>query len=244
MSKITSFGKSDIGLKRSTNEDAFVLRPEQGFLALADGMGGEAAGEVASQIFIDSALTVFSKGESHSEQETLKWVQDAFSLANEKISSHVKRNPEHAGMGCTAELIAFYYKNFILGHVGDSRTYLLRQGRLRRLTRDHSLIQDQINQGLITPVEARRHSLRNVILRAVGAEETLSIDLVRGECLPGDLFLLCSDGLTDLVEDASIQGVLSRSLALSQKVERLIQLAKSAGGYDNITVILCEVMPS
>ncbi len=244
MSKIISFGKSDIGLKRSTNEDAFILRPEQGFLALADGMGGEAAGEVASQIFIDSALMVFSKGESHSERETLKRVQDTFSLANEKISSHVERNPEHVGMGCTAELIAFYHKNFVLGHVGDSRTYLLRQGRLRQLTRDHSLIQDQINQGLLTPVEARRHSLRNVILRAVGAEETLSIDLVRGECFPGDLFLLCSDGLTDLVEDASIQGVLSPRLNLSQKVERLIQLAKSAGGYDNITVILCEVMSS
>ncbi len=244
MPKIISSGRSDVGLKRSTNEDAFILKPAEGFLAVADGMGGEAAGEVASRIFIDSALTVFSQGESRSEQETLERVQDTFSLANEKISSHVKRHPEHEGMGCTAELFAFYHDHFILGHVGDSRTYLLRQGRLRQLTKDHSLIQDQINQGLISPVEARRHSLRNVILRAVGADETLSIDLVRGECVPGDLFLLCSDGLTNLVEDASIQGVLSSPLELPQKVERLIQMAKSAGGYDNITVILGEVISS
>jgi len=244
MLHITSFGKSDIGLKRSNNEDAFAVKSEEGLLVLADGMGGEAAGEVASQIFIDSALEVFSKRESRSEQETLGWVQDAFSLANERILSHVKRNPEHEGMGCTAELIAFYNESFILGHVGDSRTYLLRQGRLRQLTRDHSLIQNQIDQGLITPVEARRHSLRNVILRAVGVKETLAIDLVRGKSLLGDLFLLCSDGLTDLVDDTSIQKILSIPLKLTQKVERLIELAKSSGGFDNITVILCEMMRS
>jgi protein phosphatase len=244
MLHITSFGKSDIGLKRSNNEDAFAVKSEEGLLVLADGMGGEAAGEVASQIFIDSALEVFSKRESRSEQETLEWVQDAFSLANERILSHVKRNPEHEGMGCTAELIVFYNESFILGHVGDSRTYLLRQGRLRQLTRDHSLIQNQIDQGLITPVEARRHSLRNVILRAVGVKETLAIDLVRGKSFLGDLFLLCSDGLTDLVDDTSIQKILSIPLKLPQKVERLIELAKSSGGFDNITVILCEMMRS
>jgi protein phosphatase len=145
-------------------------------------------------------------------------------------------------MGCTAELIAFDNQNFVLGHVGDSRTYLYRQERLKQLTHDHSLIQNQIDQGLISPVEARRHSLRNVILRAVGAEEILAIDLVRGKSLPGDLFLLCSDGLTDLVDDDSIQKILLTPLKLPQKVEGLIEIAKSSGGFDNITVILCEMM--
>lgn len=246
MSKIISFGKSDIGLKRSNNEDAFIVKPDPGFLALADGMGGAASGEVASQIFVETALEVFSKVEEMSEHEILEFVQNAFRLANERILTRAKEDMHHKGMGCTAELIAFYNQNYILGHVGDSRTYLFRQGQLKQITRDQSLVQDQIDKGLITPAEARRHSLRNVILTAVGVNEMLALDLIRGRSLPGDLFLLCSDGLTDMVDDASIQNALSLSLPLplilDLKVEKLIDLAKSAGGYDNITVILCEVI--
>jgi serine/threonine protein phosphatase PrpC len=115
---------------------------------------------------------------------------------------------------------------------------------LRQLTRDHSLVQDQIDQGLITPVEARRHSLRNVILRAVGVNERLAVDLISGTSVSGDLFLLCSDGLTDMVDDPSIREALLTSPDLDRKVEGLIELAKSAGGHDNITVILCEMMDS
>ncbi len=244
MLNLTSYGKSDIGLKRLNNEDAFAIQSKKGLFVLADGMGGEAAGEVASRIFIDTALEVFSRGESHSEQEALEGVQETFRLSNERILNHAEQNPQHQGMGCTAELIAFYNQLFVLGHVGDSRTYLLRQGRLRQLTRDHSLIQDQIDQGLITQEEVRGHSLKNVILRAVGTEETLAVDLIRGKSHPGDLFLLCSDGLTDLVDEASIQEVLSLPLSLPQKVEGLIERAKSRGGFDNITVILCEVTSS
>jgi protein phosphatase len=144
-------------------------------------------------------------------------------------------------MGCTAELIAFYNQHFVLGHVGDSRTYLFRQGRLRQLTRDHSFVQDQVDQGLITPKEAKVHSLKNVILRAVGIDDPLAVDLIRGKSHPGDLFLLCSDGLTDLVDEASIQETLSPPLSLTTKGDRLIEQAKSRGGFDNITVILCEV---
>jgi serine/threonine protein phosphatase PrpC len=244
MLRIDFFGKSDIGLKRFSNEDAFAIESEKGLFVLADGMGGEAAGEVASQIFIDTVLEIFSKREIHSKQETLKLVQEAFRLANEKIWSHAERNPKHQGMGCTAELLAFDNQNFVLGHVGDSRTYLLRQGHLRQLTHDHSLIQDQINQGLITPLEAKTHSLRHVILRAVGVNETLAVDLIRGRSLTGDLFLLCSDGLTDMVDDALIQETLSLSANVVQKAEKLIDLAKSEGGVDNITVILCEILSS
>jgi len=241
MLNVNSFGKSDIGLKRLNNEDAFAIKSNKRLFVLADGMGGEAAGEVASHIFIDSTLEVFSQGDNRSEGETLERVQNAFRLANERMMDHVRQNPQHQGMGCTAELITFYNEDFILGHVGDSRTYLLRQGQLRQLTRDHSFVQDQVDQGLITPEEARGHSLKNVILRAVGIEETLAVDLIRGKSHAGDLFLLCSDGLSDLVDEGSIQEILSLSLSLPQKVERLIEEAKSRGGFDNITVILCEV---
>jgi protein phosphatase len=237
-----SYGLSDPGLKRSNNEDASLIRAELDLFAVADGMGGAAAGEVASQLFVETALEVFLKNERRSEQETVELVQEAFRLANERILKHTIENPHHQGMGCTAELMAFSSQDYVLGHVGDSRGYLFRKGQLRQMTRDHSLIQDQIDQGLITPVEAKKHSFRNIILRAVGADETLAVDLIRGKSLPGDIFLLCSDGLTDMVDDPSIQEILSLSLNLVQKVEKLIHLAKSAGGYDNITVILCEMV--
>lgn len=242
MLKINSFGKSDVGLKRSNNEDALVLKTELGLWSVADGMGGAAAGELASQIFAETALDVFSKGKGQSEQETFALVQKTFRLANEGIRRHVKENQHHQGMGCTAELITFHDQTYILGHVGDSRTYLFRQGKLRQLTRDHSVVQDQIDQGLITPVEARTHLMRNVILRAVGVDEVIAVDFIRGKDFAGDLFLLCSDGLTDPVDDQPIQETLFLPLSLAQKGEKLIELANAAGGPDNITVILCEIL--
>ncbi len=242
MSKINSIGKSDVGLKRSNNEDAFLIELDHGLLALADGMGGAAAGEIASQIFVKTAQEFFSKEDRLSKRETLEFVKGVFELANQRIINHARENPSHQGMACTAELVAFDNQHFVLGHVGDSRTYLFRKGELKQLTRDHSLVQEQMEQGLITPVEARRHSLRNVILRAVGIKEGLAVDLIRGESVAGDLFLLCSDGLTDMVDDTSIQETLLTSRDLNQKAEKLIELAKSAGGHDNVTVILCEMM--
>ena len=242
MLKINSFGKSDIGRKRSNNEDALVLKPELALWSVADGMGGAAAGELASQIFAATALEVFSKGQGQSEQETFALVQKAFRSANERIRQHVKENQHHQGMGCTAELITFYDQTYILGHVGDSRTYLFRQGKLRQLTRDHSVVQDQIDQGLITPVEARTHLMRNIILRAVGVDEVIAVDFIRGKSFAGDFFLLCSDGLIDLVDDQLIQETLSLPDSLAQKGEKLIELANAAGGPDNITVILCAIL--
>ena len=242
MHEIASFGKSDAGLKRTNNEDAFMIRPDLGVCLVADGMGGAAAGEVASRIFAETTLEVFSQARYQSEQETLELVQMAFKWANERILDHVKENPHHKGMGCTAELVGFFNKGFVLGHMGDSRTYRFRNGQLTQLTQDHSLVQDQIDQGLITPAEARNHPLRNVILRAVGVKKIAALDLIRGKAFPGDLFLLCSDGLTDMVDDTLIRETLSSSIALPEKVENLVELAKSAGGYDNITVVLSEVV--
>lgn len=239
--KVVLTGKSDVGLRRTNNEDTFLVSAELGICLVADGMGGAAAGELASRIFTDTALEVFSTATSRSEEQTLQLVQRAFAWANERVLSHVKQNPDHKGMGCTAELLAFSREGFVLGHMGDSRTYRLRNGQLKQLSKDHSFVQEQIDQGLINSTEARNHPMRNIILRAVGIKESLALDLMRGKPLPGDLLLLCSDGLTDMVHDTLIQEVLSSTIVLSQKAERLVELAKSAGGYDNITVVLSQV---
>jgi len=240
MPEINFIGKSDSGLKRTNNEDCFMVRSELGFCLVADGMGGAAAGEIASRIFAETTLELFSSSAGRSEKETIELVQRAFNFANERILSHVKKNPHHKGMGCTAELMAFSDKGFVIGHMGDSRTYCLRDGQLKQLTQDHSLVQNQIDQRLITPAEARNHPLRNVILRAVGIKKKLALDLIRGNTFSGDLFLLCSDGLSDMVDDNQIRNILFSTAPLLQKVEKLIESANAAGGYDNITVVLAN----
>lgn len=241
--KIICCTKSDVGLKRSNNEDAYIAKPDLGFITIADGMGGVNAGEVASRLFTETASELFSKSGRQSEQENHDLVQKTFQVANERILTMARDKPEYDGMGCTAELIAFYKNHFTLGHVGDSRTYLFRKGRLKRITRDHSLVEDQLAKGLLTKDEAKKHAQRNVILRAVGVHENLEIDLIRSNGLSGDLFLLCSDGLTSMVADTTLERVLSAAIPLLEKVDWLINLANSAGGYDNITVALCELAP-
>ncbi len=241
MPEINFVGKSDTGLKRTNNEDSFMVRSELGFCLVADGMGGAAAGEIASRIFAETTLELFSNSGGRSEKETIELVQRVFIFANKKILLHVKKNPHHKGMGCTAELMAFSDKGFVVGHMGDSRTYCLRDGQLKQLTLDHSLVQNQIDQGLLTPAEARNHPLRNVILRAVGIKQHLALDLVRGITFSGDLFLLCSDGLTDMIDDNKIRNILYSTSTLLQKVEKLIKSANAAGGSDNITVVLFEI---
>ncbi|MEN6475665.1 MAG: Stp1/IreP family PP2C-type Ser/Thr phosphatase [Syntrophaceae bacterium] len=232
-------GMTDVGLKRGNNEDAFILRPDLGFCAVADGMGGAAAGEVASRIFVETAQAVFENSAPHVSR--LDCVQQAFTLANQRILEHIALNPGHRGMGCTAELIAFSDAGIVIGHIGDSRTYRLRDAELRQLTQDHSLVQDQINQGLISPDEARTHAMRHVILRAVGTRDTIELDILKGKGRPGDIFLLCSDGLTDMVTDEAITETLIQGGDPTAMAGRLIELAKAAGGLDNITVALIVV---
>jgi len=234
-------GKTDTGLKRENNEDVFSLSPEEDFCLAADGMGGAAAGEVASKIFAETALEIFSDNTHRSEKEILYRVQKAYSIANEKILEHVTLHPSHRGMGCTAELLAFFDEGFILGHIGDSRTYRLRDGQLEQLTQDHTLVQQQLQEGLISPDQAKKHPMRNVIFRAVGVKEELTIDLLDGKFYSEDLFLLCSDGLTDMIQDDQIQDILCSDIDLNQKTEDLIESAKVAGGTDNITVVLAAI---
>jgi PPM family protein phosphatase len=237
-----AYGMSDVGLRRSNNEDVFIIRTDHSVFALGDGIGGAASGEVASRLFAETIVERFAHAVVRSKSDAVNIVKESFGRANDRIFNEAKVSPEHHGMGCTGELLFFYDSEYYLGHVGDSRTYLYRQGSLRQMTRDHSLVQEQIDQGLLTPDEARTHSYRNVLMRAVGIHEVLDIDLIRGETFPDDIFLLCSDGLSDMVDDHSIEMVLSLSLHLEQKVKKLIELAKSAGGYDNVTVVLCETV--
>lgn len=238
---ITYHGATDVGNVRSNNEDVFYVSEACHFCLVADGMGGAAAGEVASRLFAETAKAVFAGHDGTSEENTIARVQTTFKLANDKILKHVGRHPHDQGMGCTAELLAFSQGNFIIGHVGDSRTYRLKNNILKQLTKDHSLVQEQLDQGLITQEEARRHAMRNVILRAVGVNDTVALDILKGKKKSGDLFLLCSDGLTDMVAEAMIKSALTAGGTLRERSDALIQLAKQAGGKDNVTVVLSAV---
>ena len=241
MLNIDFIGKTDIGLVRPNNEDTFIINTKAEFCLVADGMGGAAAGETASRIFAQTAEEIFETNHPTDESEVVQSVQSTFREANERILAHAAKFPEHQGMGCTAELLAFTSAGFVIGHMGDSRTYRFRQGSLKQLTKDHSLVQDQIDQGLITKEQARTHSMRNVILRAVGVRPSPALDTLRGPVFQGDLFLLCSDGLTDMVEDEQILQVLCLNGDITLKLEHLIDMAKKAGGKDNVTVVLAEV---
>jgi protein phosphatase len=242
MPEIALSGQTDVGLKRANNEDAFMVRSDLNFCLVADGMGGAAAGELASRYFAESCLKLFSKARADSISGLLLLVQKAFQVANKCILNHVEQEPRHKGMGCTAELMAFCDEGFVLGHVGDSRTYRFRNGEFTQLTHDHSLVQNMVDQGMISSEEARYHSHRNVILRAVGIEENLSLDLIKGKAMPGDIYLLCSDGLTDMVDDDRIKTALSSTASLPEKADACISLAKQAGGTDNITIVLARVL--
>ncbi len=240
--KIEFCGQSDVGLVRTNNEDIFIVDTEARYGVVADGMGGAAAGEMASQLFAQTAVEQFSQHKNVTEQAALEQVQEVFSLANDRILAHVVQNPLHEGMGCTAELIAFTANSYVIGHMGDSRTYRWRLNSLKQLTKDHSLVQSQIDQGLISESQARVHNMRNVILRAVGVRPDPELDVLRGPIFSGDVFMLCSDGLTDLVDDAAIAGVFMQTGGIEQKCRQLIDLAKLSGGKDNITVVIAEVL--
>jgi protein phosphatase len=234
-------GQTDIGLKRENNEDAFVLSPELNFCLIADGMGGAAAGELASKIFADTAKLIFEGHTDRSQKEVSYRVQETFRIANQKILEHVAQNTNHRGMGCTAELLAFSDEGYILGHMGDSRSYRLRKGKFEQLTQDHTLVQQQLEEGLISKDQIRHHPLRNLIYRAVGIKQELSLELITGKTVAQDIYLLCSDGLTDMIMDDQIQEILSSGSDMHRKVEELIETAKAAGGNDNITVVLAAI---
>ena len=236
-----SCAKTDPGLRRPHNEDACLINNTGGYFIVADGIGGAAAGEIASGLFISTASELFSPTSHRSLETTRTLIQECFLAANARILAHAVETPAHSGLGCTAEILALHTGGFVLGHIGDSRTYRLRQKTFCQLTKDHSLVQQQIDQGLIDKDKAKTHPMKNVILRAVGVNEQLSVDIVQGSVLPGDIFLLCTDGLSDMVDDQQIEEVLARANPLTEKAEILVNLANTAGGRDNVSVVLVEV---
>ncbi len=232
---------TDSGLVRSHNEDTCLVNNEAGFFLVADGMGGAAAGEVASALFQKTALELFTPHQKRSPNVDKGLVLKCFQSANARILSYAAEMPSHSGMGCTAELITFHKKHFIIGHVGDSRTYRLSNGKLTQLTKDHTLVQVQEDQGLISREQAKTHSMRNLILKVVGSKDGVEADLIHGTAVAGDIFLLCTDGLSGMVGDAQIQEILMLDGTLTLKATMLIDQANCAGGKDNITVTLIEV---
>lgn len=241
MVKLISAGATDIGLLRSNNEDTYLVMPEAGLFAISDGMGGAAAGEIASRYFIETAQAVFRSRASSFGETNHELARKVFRCSNERIFEHTAQYPDDKGMGCTGDLLVFDGDRYVIGHVGDSRIYLLRDGILRQLTKDHSLVQRLVDKGTLTPEEAKHHPRKNIILQALGIDPSVSFDILADAGLSHDIFLLCTDGLTDMVADSAIRDILFSSMSIQHKVKELIAAAIAAGGRDNVTVILCEV---
>lgn len=237
---------------RTHNEDCFHIDPALQIFVVADGMGGHAAGEVASRLTVES-IQEFIAGTEDDHDNTWPFgynnrysvdgnrLSTAVERANEKVMRAVVNRPELKGMGTTVVAALFDEKRATLVHVGDSRAYLYRDSELRRLTDDHSWVQEQVNAGILSEEEARSHPLKNVVTRALGGGAHVAVDLIEIPVGDGDRFLLCSDGLTGMVSDEEITEALSSSRSLEQIVRGLIDLANERGGVDNITAITVEV---
>lgn len=233
----------DPGRARSNNEDAVIVDSGVGLAILADGMGGYNAGEVASNMattFLAAELGRWLR--EAAEPPTLPDLRRAMEIcvdnANRAIFNASNANPNYAGMGTTLVMGVFRDQQFVVGHVGDSRAYRLRQGRIQQLTRDHSLLQEQLDAGLITPEQALYATHKNLVTRAVGVEDTVMLELSAHDVQPGDLYLLCSDGLSDMLDDNEIAFVVCGQPTLDEAAQALIDAANQAGGRDNISVIL------
>jgi protein phosphatase len=235
----------DTGRARSNNEDSVATDSEMSLAVLADGMGGYNAGEVASNMatsFIQIELGRWLRQASSqaSDAEVRRAMDICVENANRAIFNAANTNPQYAGMGTTLVVAVFRGKRLLLGHVGDSRGYRLRGGRLQQLTRDHSLLQEQIDAGLITQEQAAFSINKNLVTRAVGVEDTVLLDTHVHEVIPGDVYLICSDGLSDMLNDGGITQLLLGQEALPSTAQALIDAANDAGGRDNISVVLAR----
>jgi PPM family protein phosphatase len=227
-----SAGRTDAGRKRRRNEDAFVLDPP--LFVVADGMGGAQAGEVASRL----AAAAFREFHEADELEPEERVTAIIQEANRRIYERARSDAQVSGMGTTLTAALLAGANVALGHVGDSRAYRLRQGVLEQLTEDHSLVADLVRSGRLAPEEADTHPQRSVITRALGTDPEVDVDMFTIPAEPGDVFLLCSDGLTTMVDDAEIIATIADSSTLEQATKSLVKAANRAGGEDNVTVVL------
>src|ERR1700712_4134918 len=240
------FSATDTGRARSNDEDSVAVDDATSLVVLADGMGGYNAGEVASGMatsFIKSELGrwLSEASENATDTDVRRAMDICVDNANRAIFNAANSNPQYAGMGTTLVVGVFRDNRLLLGHVGDSRAYRLRGGRLVQITHDHSLLQEQIDAGLITGEQAAFSANKNLVTRAVGVEDTVLLETHLHDLMPGDIYLLCSDGLSDMLDDDSIAQLLQSSDSLDEAGRALINAANEAGGKDNISVILARV---
>jgi PPM family protein phosphatase len=238
---ITSAGRTDVGVIRSGNEDSFLMVPDRGIFVVADGMGGHAAGEVASEMAVRYVARELDSLRGLSDKEIQDRMTTAIRTANGAIFQRTLTEHDKRGMGTTVTALTLYENRFLIGQVGDSRGYLLRDSKLTQITKDHSYVQEQVDAGYLTPEQARTHPYSNVITRCVGANSDVSPDLYGGVVKPGDLYLLASDGLTGMLEDYQLAELLAPDRMPQDEVDSLIAEANRHGGLDNITAIIVRI---
>ena len=241
-------GYTDTGIRRAHNEDTIAFNQSLGIAVLADGMGGHNAGEIASNMAVE---TVLEKLQNLHNRETsvpitssqlLEYVSNTISHSNSMIFNAAETTAGHKGMGTTLIAAVINGSTMYAGHVGDSRLYMFRGKVLSRITKDHSLVQELIDKGFYTEVEARKASVGHIVTRALGTKAEVDVDTIEQDIEPNDIFLLCSDGLSDMVPDWSIEETLAEGdNNLDRKAKRLVTQANRNGGKDNISVILMQV---
>lgn len=250
MPKYRSSARTDVGMKREHNEDSFLINEDLGLYVVCDGMGGHAGGETASRLavqtiekeLISARLRVddpFSARAALPDSPLAGALREAVEGACAAVFRTSRANPELAGMGTTCISLLVQEDHAIVGHVGDSRAYLVRDGQVWQLSEDHSLVNEQVRAGLLTDDEARHSRLKNIITRSVGFEEDVLVDVVGVETKAGDRFLLCSDGLSNLIDAGEIRDALTHT-DIDKVPEMLVELANSRGGEDNITVVAVQ----
>ena len=233
--------KTDVGLIRSGNEDNYLMIPERGVFVVADGMGGHAAGEVASEMAVQLISRDLGSFKGLSVDEAASRMTTAVKGANNAIFERTISEHDKRGMGTTATCMVLHASNrYMIGQVGDSRAYMLRD-KFHQLTKDHSYVQEQVDLGYLTPEQARTHPYANVITRCVGASADVMPDIFSGTVKPGDIFLLASDGLTGMVEDDALEGILRSPGNPEKWVDKMVAEANRRGGLDNITCIIVHV---
>lgn len=239
---------TDIGLKRKQNQDSGAAFPEMGLFLVADGMGGHKGGETASQMVIDVVPNVIQKALESEKFDPQQALVDAIGLANEEIYRKSQEIEELQGMGTTATVLLLRDGIATIGHVGDSRCYFVRPRAIWQLTRDHSLVQEKLRAGMITRAQMRTDRFRNVITRSVGFDPEINVEVFEMIVQAEDLFLLCTDGLSGLVDDSTTLEVIARNVFqsgdpnLEDATAQLVETAKKHGGDDNITVLLGKVL--
>ncbi|EPX62898.1 Protein serine/threonine phosphatase PrpC, regulation of stationary phase [Cystobacter fuscus DSM 2262] len=249
--RIEVAGHTHVGMKRNHNEDNYLILPEENLCCVADGMGGHSSGEIASKIAVDE-LAEFFRMTAKDQDATWPFKMDkarnydenrlatGIKLANKSIYEKASHETKYKGMGTTIVSVHFTKDSAYVGHVGDSRVYFFRQGVLRQLTEDHSLLNDYLKAKKLTPEEIENFPHKNVIVRALGMKELVQVDVTKVEPQQDDIFLLCSDGLSGMVTDPEIQELLARTDELEKACSQLIDLANAAGGTDNVTCVLAR----